>query len=79
MATFWMWVIILTIMLSFPATNLIWVMSVRRLQRKLKKELSEEEITGQKQRARFLAIFLSFVFSFLFVFSLRSKGLLIGT
>ena len=78
MATFWIWVIILTAMLSFPATNLIWVMSVRRLQRKLKKELSEEEIAGQKQRARFIGIFLSFVFSFLFVYSLQSKGILIG-
>ena len=53
-------------------------MSVRRLQRKLKKELSEEEIAGQKQRARFIGIFLSFVFSFLFVYSLQSKGILIG-
>lgn len=79
MVLFWLWVLGLTAMLTFPATNLIWVMSVRRLQRKLGRELSADEIAGQKQRARFIAIVVSFIFSFLFVASLQSKGWLIGT
>jgi len=77
MTMFWVWVVVLTVMLSFPVTNLIWVLSVRRLQRKLKKELSAEEVAGQKQRARLIAIFMCFIFSFLFIASLQSKGLLV--
>ena len=79
MIMFWLWVLALTVMLTFPATNLIWVMSVRRLQRKLGRELVQDEIDGQRQRARFIAILISFVFSFLFVGSLQSKGWLVGT
>jgi len=75
---FWIWVLVLTVLLSFPATNLIWVLSVRRLQRKLGRDLDAVELAGQKQRARFVAFFLCFVFSFLFVYSLRSSGTLIG-
>lgn len=59
-------VFVLALLLFFPISKLIWVLSVRRLQRKLNKELSEQEIQGQLGRARFLAVFVSLLFSLLF-------------
>jgi len=58
--------LILGALLYFPLSRLIWVLSVRRLQRKLAHELSETEIQGQLKRARFLSIFVSLLFSLLF-------------
>lgn len=59
-------VIVLALLLFFPITKLIWVISVRRLQRKLKRELNESELAGQMTRARFISIFVSLLFSYLF-------------
>lgn len=66
MAYFLISTLVLALLLFFPMSKLIWVMSVRRLQRRLKRELSPEEIQGQLSRARFIAIFFSLIFSFLF-------------
>ncbi len=66
MTWFWLSVVVLAAMLFFPAANLIWVASVRRQQRKLNRELSQDELQGQKRRARFVAFFLCLFFSFLF-------------
>ena len=63
-------VIVLAVLLFFPVSKLVWVLSVRRLQRKLKRELSQQEIDGQLNRARFIAVLLSLAFSFLFNASL---------
>lgn len=62
--------IVLAVLLFFPVSKLVWVLSVRRLQRKLKRELSQQEIDGQLNRARFIAVLLSLAFSFLFNASL---------
>ena len=59
-------VVVLAVLLFFPISKLIWVFSVRRLQKKLNRELNEEEIAGQMTRARFLSVFVSLVFSYLF-------------
>ena len=59
-------VFVLALLLFFPITKLIWVISVRRLQRKLKRELNESELAGQVTRARFISIFVSLLFSYLF-------------
>ncbi|MDH3640436.1 MAG: hypothetical protein OES09_18530 [Gammaproteobacteria bacterium] len=67
---YWLWVIALTLALLYPAGKLIWVISVRRLQRKLQRELTDEEIDGQKGRAYFIAIVVCSVFSMLFNFRL---------
>ena len=53
-------------MLFIPMSKLIWVLSVRRLQKKTNHELNEQELAGQMSRARFISIFVSLVFSFLF-------------
>ena len=59
-------VFVLALLLFFPITKLIWVISVRRLQRKLNRELNETELAGQMTRARFISIFVSLLFSYLF-------------
>ena len=59
-------VIVLALLLFFPVSKFIWVMSVRRLERKLGKELTEQERQGQRNRARVIAAFVSLVFSLLF-------------
>lgn len=63
---FWFWVLLLTALLFLPASNLIYVVSVRRQQRKLKTELNANEMAAQKQRARFVAVVVCFLFSFFF-------------
>lgn len=59
-------VIVLALLLFFPISKLIWVLSVRRLQRKLNRELDATELAGQMTRARFVSIFVSLLFSYLF-------------
>ncbi|NNC67568.1 MAG: hypothetical protein HKN83_06015 [Gammaproteobacteria bacterium] len=51
-------------------SKLIWVISVRRLQRKTKTELSQTELDGQLKRAHILAIFVVLIFSYLFNISI---------
>jgi hypothetical protein len=63
---FFISVIVLAVLLFFPLSKLIWVLSVRRLQRKLNRELNDTELAGQMTRARFVSIFVSLLFSYLF-------------
>lgn len=65
-AIFWLWVLLLAALLFLPVTNLIYVVSVRRQQRKLKTELDSGELAAQKQRARFISVLVCFLFSFFF-------------
>lgn len=69
-AWFWLSVVVLAALLFFPASNLIFVVSVRREQRKVKRELDHAEMLGQKRRARFVAFFLCLIFSYLFCLNL---------
>ena len=66
MLVFWFWVLLLAALLFWPVSNLIWTLSVRRKQRKLKKELDDQEILAQKQRARFVAVIVCLVFSLMY-------------
>lgn len=59
-------VAILAVLLFFPISKLVWVISVRRLQRKLQRELSDAEVQGQRARAQFIAVFVSLAFSLTF-------------
>lgn len=59
-------VIVLAVLLFFPVSKLIWVWSVRRLKRKLGHELSQDELSGQLTRARFIAMIVCLIFSLLF-------------
>ena len=56
----------LALLLFFPASKLIWVLSVRRMERKLGRSLEAGEIDGQRSRARFISLFLVIIFSWLF-------------
>ncbi len=66
MLIFILWVALLAALLFWPISKLIWVLSVRRLQRKLARELDEKEIAGQMNRARVISVFLSLLFSLLY-------------
>jgi hypothetical protein len=59
-------VFLLAVLLFWPVSSLIWTISVRRKQRKLKQELDEQEILAQKQRARIISGIVCLLFSFLY-------------
>ena len=70
------WVILLILLLFFPVSNLIWVTSVRRLQRKLDQPLEATALRGQKKLARFIALLL--VVPFAWFFNLYLMGITLG-
>lgn len=59
-------VIILTLLLYYPVNKLIFVLSVRRLEKKTGKNLSNMEKSDQLKRSRFISIILILLFSSLF-------------
>ena len=59
-------VLILAILLFFPVSKLVWVLSVRRHQRKANRQLSVVEIQGHLNRARVISAILVWVFSYFF-------------
>ncbi len=63
-------VLVLAVALFFPVSRVVWVLSVRRLQRREARVLSEAEAQGQLGRARLIAVVLVLVFSYLFNLSL---------
>jgi len=63
---YWLWVAVLAALLFWPASRMIWVLSVRRLERKRGQPLTEAERAGQRSRARFIAIIVCTLFSALF-------------
>jgi len=67
---YWVSTFVLAALLFFPASTMIWVLSVRRLERKTEQRLDDEERRGQRRRARFLAVFLVFAFSALFNYNI---------
>ncbi len=69
-----LWTLALAVALWWPVSRMIWVLSVRRLQRKLARELGAEEIEGQKRRAWVLSAALSLLFSALFNYRLLDAG-----
>ena len=67
---FYFSVLILAILLFLPVSKMIWVISVRRLQRKSGRLLTTEEIEAQKTRSRFIALLLVFPFAWFFNYGL---------
>lgn len=65
-AYYWASVAILSGLLFIPVSKLVWVLSVRRLERKLGRPLEEAERLGQQNRARFIATIACVAFSALF-------------
>ena len=60
------WTILLSITLFLPIRQLIWILYVRKKQKK-QNLVSEEEKKILKKRATFTSIFLSIVFSYIYV------------
>jgi len=60
------WTILLSIALFYPVRQLIWILYVRRTQKK-QQNVSEVEKNILKKRATFTSIFLSIVFSYIYV------------
>ncbi len=61
---------ILAALLYIPTARLVFVLSVRRLERKTKTKLGPSELAGQRTRARFIAVLLVVPFAFLFNYNL---------
>ena len=59
-------VIILSLLLYYPVNKLIFILSIRRLERKTGKQLDNIQKAGQLRRSRFISIFLILIFSCLF-------------
>ena len=66
MLVFILWVLLLAGLLFWPLSKLVFVLSVRRLQRKLARDLNDTEVASQMNRARIIGVFLSVVFSYLY-------------
>ena len=56
----------LALLLYYPVNKLIFILSVRRYEKKIGNSLSEEELRGQLIRSRFITIILIIFFSSLF-------------
>ena len=61
-----LWVMLLASALFFPIRKFIWVLYVRRKQKK-DRSVSEEEKKILKKKASFTSFFLSIVFSYIYV------------
>jgi 1,4-dihydroxy-2-naphthoate octaprenyltransferase len=61
-----LWTLLLSIALFYPIRQLIWVLYVRKKQKK-QNLVSEEEKKVLKKRATFTSVFLSIVFSYIYV------------
>lgn len=59
-------VALLALLLFFPVRKLVWVLSVRRLERKTGSVLDEPERQGQRRRAAVIAVFVVLTFSLLY-------------
>jgi Na+/proline symporter len=68
-------VLVLAAMLFIPVSNLIYTFSVRRLQRREQRELEDNELIGQRRRARFVTLFVATLFALLFNISLLGNPL----
>jgi len=66
MVNFILWVLLLAALLFWPLSKLVFVLSVRRLQRKLARALDDTEVAGQMNRARVISVFVSVLFSYLY-------------
>ena len=62
----WLWAVGLMVALFFPVRQLIWVLSVRRVERKQGAPTDAEQRAFLRRRAGLTAALLSFLFSVLY-------------
>lgn len=65
-AFFTLSVVVLAALLYLPVTRIIWVLSVRRFERRRGEPLPADERHGQLIRARLLALLLVILFALMF-------------
>lgn len=65
-AFFTLSVLVLAALLFLPVSRIIWVLSVRRLERRRGEPLTEAERHGQLRRARVIGLVVVVAFSLLF-------------
>ena len=63
----WLWMFALGAALYYPVRQFIWVMSVRRAERRLKGPTDEAVREALKRRASFTSVLLCFVFAVTYV------------
>ena len=63
----WLWTLALGAALFYPVRQFIWVMSVRREERKLGQDTDEARRVALKRRSTVTSLLLCFVFSILYV------------
>jgi len=61
-----LWVVVLSTALFFPVRKLIWVLYVRKMQKK-QKNVSDMETKSLKKKATFTSVLLCIVFSYIYV------------
>lgn len=66
-------VLVLAALLFLPVNNIIRLLRVRRLQRKLGRELDAQENARQERRARFITLVVVLIFAYLFTTHLLKK------
>ena len=64
------WTALLAALLFLPVSRLIWILSARRLERRLGRNLDDNELAGQKRRAGVIALGLVIIFAALFNYNL---------
>ncbi len=60
------YVLLLAGMLFFPVSKLVWVLSVRRLEKRLQQPIGDVERRAQQRRAQLVSLALVLAFSLLF-------------
>ncbi len=63
----WLWTVVLGVLLFLPARQMIWVMSVRREERKQGRAADDAQRQALRRRASVTSALLCFVFSVLYV------------
>ncbi len=63
----WLWMVALGGALFFPVRRFIWVMSVRRAERRQKEPTDEAVREALKRRATFTSVLLCFIFAVTYV------------
>lgn len=66
----YLWMVLLAVLMFVPVRQLIWILMVRRAERKLGGETDEPERERLKRRAGATAALLSFVFAAFYVMNL---------
>ena len=71
----WLWSVALAVMLFFPVRHLIWVLAVRRAQRRAGGRLPDEDVRGNlKSRAGVTAALLCLIFASVYAGTLLGDG-----